>query len=562
MSRARHRTTLAVEPLGRKLCPAPVLGMSISEPLVLEGERVEVTLTLSQRSSKTESVVVGTAGLTATYGVDFFAPSAQQVTFAPGQTRRTITVQTLRDAPVSMAEAVEYFTIKATPANPSLGTRTAVVGIADYVAPPSISIADVRLVEGNAGTSTMTFTASLSNAFPKPVSVSYTTRDGSATTAGSDYTAAAGTLQFAPGETRKTIGVTINGDTDFETDENFLMVLSAPTNGRISRGTAVGTITNDETDRPGFQITVQYLTSFYGEVPVPVRNAMQVAVQRWERVITGDLPGYFEASTGQFVDDFRMRVQMGLLGEGSDGGGGALANAIPVQYRTGGRGLPWLGDTGIDPADATNPQLIGILTHEIGHALGFAPGNIIFDRWVSGFTWTGPNALREYKTLAGSSVTSVPLESGGGGGTVGAHWSEATFGTELMTGYAERAGVPMPLSRLTVGALADLGYSVNYAGADAYVLPVAAAPPVTAPTSPPIKVQNPTVRPASPAPRIPLTTTPSVVSSSRSPRTGLGTPAISAQLQRRGAEGGGANPLSVASIADAAFASLGHVSRR
>jgi hypothetical protein len=43
------------------------------------------------------------------------------------------------------------------------------------------------------------------------------------------------------------------------------------------------------------------------------------------------------------------------------------------------------------------------------------------------------------------------------------------FDRELMTGYAESAA-PMPLSIITVGALADLGYPVNYAAADAFAL--------------------------------------------------------------------------------------------
>jgi hypothetical protein len=121
--------------------------------------------------------------------------------------------------------------------------------------------------------------------------------------------------------------------------------------------------------------------------------------------------------------------------------------------------------------------MVTILIHEIGHALGFAPGNVIFDRWVTGSTWTGSNAVREYRGLAGTSVTSVPLETGGGGGTVGAHWSETTFGAEIMTGFLN-GGVANPLSRITVGAFADLGYTVNYAAADAYALPTT-PPPLT-----------------------------------------------------------------------------------
>ena len=63
----------------------------------------------------------------------------------------------------------------------------------------------------------------------------------------------------------------------------------------------------------------------------------------------------------------------------------------------------------------------------------------------------------------------MPLETSGGSGTAGVHWSEAVFGNELMTGFT--SGVPDPLSILTIGAMQDLGYTVNYAAADPYSLP-------------------------------------------------------------------------------------------
>ena len=75
-----------------------------------------------------------------------------------------------------------------------------------------------------------------------------------------------------------------------------------------------------------------------------------------------------------------------------------------------------------------------------------------------------------YKTISGNaSATYVPLETTGGAGTVNAHWSEAVFDTELMTGFAE-SNSNMPLSRLTIAALADLGYQVDYGAADSYQL--------------------------------------------------------------------------------------------
>ncbi|HUL03118.1 MAG TPA: hypothetical protein VLV16_07825, partial [Gemmatimonadales bacterium] len=68
----------------------------------------------------------------------------------------------------------------------------------------------------------------------------------------------------------------------------------------------------------------------------------------------------------------------------------------------------------------------------------------------------------------------VPVENCGtaspmdcGAGTVNSHWREPTFGPELMTGYLN-GGITNPLSRMTAAAMGDIGYGVNYAGADAY----------------------------------------------------------------------------------------------
>ncbi len=61
----------------------------------------------------------------------------------------------------------------------------------------------------------------------------------------------------------------------------------------------------------------------------------------------------------------------------------------------------------------------------------------------------------------------------GGVGSAGSHWRESVFDTELMTSLAENTGTAMPISRITVGQFADLGYVVNYAAADAYTKPVA-----------------------------------------------------------------------------------------
>jgi Calx-beta domain/RTX calcium-binding nonapeptide repeat (4 copies) len=109
---------------------------------------------------------------------------------------------------------------------------------------PAISITGASQAEGNGG-SQLSFTVALSKATPLRVAVSYASANGTAT-AGTDYTAANGTLVFGPGETTKTVQVALAGDTVYEPDETFTVTLSNPVNATIGTGSATGTIQNDD----------------------------------------------------------------------------------------------------------------------------------------------------------------------------------------------------------------------------------------------------------------------------------------------------------------------------
>ena len=119
------------------------------------------------------------------------------------------------------------------------------------VVSPSVSIDDVSAVEGNSGTTMMSFPVTLSAASTKSVSVNYLTSNGTAT-APADYAAAGGTIRFAPGETSKTIQVAVVGDTTYEPTETFTVALSNPVNATIAVASATGTVENDDPlVRPG-----------------------------------------------------------------------------------------------------------------------------------------------------------------------------------------------------------------------------------------------------------------------------------------------------------------------
>jgi subtilisin family serine protease len=109
----------------------------------------------------------------------------------------------------------------------------------------SISINDVQIEEGNFGNRQAVFTVSLATASAATVTVDYATIGGSASTK-RDLVPVKGRLTFAPGETSKTISVTITAETIVESDESFSIQLLKPTNAVISKAFGAGTIQNDD----------------------------------------------------------------------------------------------------------------------------------------------------------------------------------------------------------------------------------------------------------------------------------------------------------------------------
>ena len=108
-----------------------------------------------------------------------------------------------------------------------------------------LTIEDSTTKEGDSGTAQINFRVSLSSASDQVVSVDFTTQDSTAA-AGSDYTAASGQVTFALGETSHSISVPVMGDEVAEPDEKFTIKLSNSVNAAFERGTAVGTILDDD----------------------------------------------------------------------------------------------------------------------------------------------------------------------------------------------------------------------------------------------------------------------------------------------------------------------------
>ena len=355
------------------------------------------------------------------------------------------------------------------------------------------------------------FVVSLDRSYPQPVTVKYRTNAPVMLPAGTaapglDYRGTLGTITFLPGETRKEFTVATLADRLNEGDEQFQVVLAEPVNAVLAGGAGGGgaggggaggggagggavvgmggsSVIATIRDVPflpppaaGFQIAV----TFPDNTLTPAQqSAFQRAASTWQRVVVGDLPNVVDPETGATVDD----IWIVAAGPTIDGVGGILGQAGPTNLRPGMTGLPWKGVMEFDFADLAQMEkdgiLNGVILHEMGHVLGFGSlwqrSGLVSGLGTPNPTYIGLNARREYRTTFGlTGVPSVPVENTGGQGTFGVHWRESVFVNELMTGYAELAGVPMPLSRITVGAMQDLGYVVDYTRADPYARPTAA----------------------------------------------------------------------------------------
>jgi hypothetical protein len=166
------------------------------------------------------------------------------LTFAPGETSKTISAAVIGD---TINEANETFVVNlSNPSNATVADGQGQATILNDDAAPSLAIGDVTVKEGNSGVTNAIFLVTLSAASGQTVTVDYASADGSAKTATKDYAAVSGTLTFTPGQTTKTIVVSISGDKRKEKNETFFVNLSSPSNATIADGQGRGTITNDD----------------------------------------------------------------------------------------------------------------------------------------------------------------------------------------------------------------------------------------------------------------------------------------------------------------------------
>lgn len=296
----------------------------------------------------------------------------------------------------------------------------------------------------------------LSAASPSPVSVDYATADDSATSG--DYSAQAGTVTFAPGETMRRVVFVTKDDVLVESNESFNVQLSNATGGTaIADGSAVVTIVDDDAPR---LITITDTSAIEGDHSAHYRGAFvqslpsfnfndltfgpdgklysapgpaDYGINRYDGatgafidqfVPAGRISGVrdiifrdgylyvgseytdevlrFDATTGAFVDAFVTAGSGGIDGpHGLIFGPDSNGDNIPELYVTGRNSfnvVRYDGATG-QPLGTFNTSGSGALLWPEGITAG--PGGVIY------VASTGTNQVQKYNALTGAYVGSV-----------------------------------------------------------------------------------------------------------------------------------------------------------
>ena len=196
-----------------------------------------------------------------------------------------------------------------------------------------------------------------------------------------------------------------------------------------------------------------------------LKQGLYNVTEKISDIITGDLAAH------NGIDDVRISASLTSI----DGAGGYWGWGGVDAVRS--NLLASEGYIRFDEADAAaitgSGQWEDVAFHEILHALGFgvawnAMG--LVEDFGGDLRFTGANAIEAYNNVYSDIASSDPLsafgvavETDGGSATSGVHWDDATFGSEIMTGYIGGGSIT---SDMTVAALEDMGYETVYESGD------------------------------------------------------------------------------------------------
>jgi hypothetical protein len=234
---------------------------------------------------------------------------------------------------------------------------------------------------------------------------------------------------------------------------------------------------------------------FWGQAMTPSQQALFTnAAQRIEGFVTGDVEDALaqgidlnqacgvsgQPTMNETIDDVIIYASIQPI----DGAGQILAQSGPCLIRDDPQAIlppfPAVGIMEFDSADlatlSAGGSLQDVITHEMMHVMGFgviwdlSPLDLLDNAGTADPEFNGTTARTACVALGGTSTcaAAVPVEgTPAPAGTADSHWRESTFDAEIMTGYIDGNN---PISTMTIGSFADMGYTVNSLDNDAYSL--------------------------------------------------------------------------------------------
>jgi uncharacterized protein len=460
---------------------APTPGaLAINDVAMAEGNAgtTDITFTVT-RSGGTAGAVSATWTLAngTSDDADFTTtPQTGTVSFADGATTATVTINVAGDLTVEANEA--FFVNLTAPTGGATISDTQGQGtITNDDSPPvgTLSINDVAIAEGNAGTTNLVFTVTRSAGSFGAVSATWTVANGS--TIAADFSGAlTGTVSFADGETSATVTVGIAGDTAFETNETFTVTLSAPTGGAsIGDGSGAGAITNDDAAPAIANVWINEFN--YDPAGTDANEFIEIAglagtdLTGWSLVLYNGNGGTVNGTlslSGALTDTSNGFGFVKVLAPGLQNGapdGFALVDNL-------GRVVQFLSYEG--PMTATAGAAAGLTSTDVGveqanSALGLTLQLTGTGSGYAGFTWTANVANTEGAVNAGQTFLSGTdqgqISIGNASVTEGnAGTSNLTFTVSRAGGFASAATVDYQVLLTGTANAADLDVAAVLSG--------------------------------------------------------------------------------------------------
>ncbi|MEO6529008.1 MAG: hypothetical protein ABIP93_20485 [Gemmatimonadaceae bacterium] len=216
-----------------------------------------------------------------------------------------------------------------------------------------------------------------------------------------------------------------------------------------------------------------------GTISPALAQAVKAAVARWQDVFARgwsgsavSLPANLCVAGQPAVTDETITGVRLYLAVSNAGVAGALARGGPC-FSTGlGRTVVGRIYVGSDIERATPATMQAVMKHELGHVFGLMSGTMLTGTPGPDPRWVGAEARRQFVLAGGVDAAGVPVETEKEvpAGAYG-HWRLSQMPDEIMTTFAGRLGDKPeggPLSTITLGALADLGYPIRLSAADPY----------------------------------------------------------------------------------------------